>query len=420
MTETHTTARGRRVAVTGLGVLSPAGGSLEAFWETSISGRSALRRIRSLDVSAYTVTVGGEVDDSLFTDAERPGAKQTVDRAVLLGKTAAARALRDAGLKADGSEPQDVGLCLGCGAGPAQSAEAAYEGFFSQGPRGVRPRTVPRMMFNAVGAEISIGFRLVGPHSTLAAACASANMAMSRAFDLVRYGRQDRVLTGGVDMPLCATVFTGWAAMRILDPSPDPQHCCLPFHRERRGFSLGEGAAMFLFEDMEQARARGAKVYGEVCGYGENSDAVHLTRSDPERQAEAIRMALDDARIGPADVDYINAHGTATHVNDVHETQAIKIALGDEARRVPISSTKSVIGHTMGASGALELVAVLGALRAQTAPPTANLDDPDPECDLDYVPLEARPVKINVVLSNSFAFGGANSVMVFRRDEESA
>ena len=420
MTETHTTARGRRVAVTGLGVLSPAGGSLEAFWETSISGRSALRRIRSLDVSAYTVTVGGEVDDSLFTDAERPGAKQTVDRAVLLGKTAAARALRDAGLKADGSEPQDVGLCLGCGAGPAQSAEAAYEGFFSQGPRGVRPRTVPRMMFNAVGAEISIGFRLVGPHWTLAAACASANMAMSRAFDLVRYGRQDQVLTGGVDTPLCPSVFAGWSAMRILDPSPDPQHCCLPFHRERRGFSLGEGAALFLFEDFETARARGATIYAEVRGFGENSDAVHLTRSDPERQAKSIRMALADARIEPADVDYINAHGTGTQVNDVHETEAIKIALGDHARRVPISSTKSVIGHTMGASGALELVAVLGALRHQVAPPTAHLDDPDPECDLDYVPLEARPAKIDTVLSNSFAFGGANSVLVYRRVEESA
>jgi len=275
-------------------------------------------------------------------------------------------------------------------------------------------------MFNTIGAQISIDYRLTGLHFTLAAACASANMAMSRALDLIRYGNCNMALTGGVDAPLCPTAFTAWLAMRILSDSPDPQRCCLPFHRGRKGFSMGEGAAFFLFEEREHARRRGARIYAEVLGYGENSDAVHLTHSDPQREAEAIRMALDDAGIGPDQVDYINAHGTATQVNDANETQAIKLAFGKRAFGVPVSSTKSVVGHTMGASGAIELLAVLGAFEHQALPPTANLDDPDPACDLDYVPCQPRPARVDHAVSQSFAFGGANSVLVLRRYEESS
>jgi 3-oxoacyl-(acyl-carrier-protein) synthase len=263
-------------------------------------------------------------------------------------------------------------------------------------------------------------YKLTGPHMTVAAACASSNMAMSRALDMVRYGRRPMVLTGGADMPLCPTVLTAWAAMRILADSEDPQRACLPFHRRRNGFSLGEGAAMFLFEDLEHARGRGARIYAEVAGYGENSDALHITRSDPEREAACIAEALRDAGVTPDQVGYINAHGTATKVNDANETEAIKIAFGERAYRVPISSTKSVVGHTMGASGAIELAAVLGAIRNQVAPPTANLDSPDPKCDLDFVPCSPKPARIECALSNSFAFGGANSVLVVRRMEESA
>jgi len=409
----------RRVVVTGVGVLSPAGGSLDQFWETVSSGRSALRQLQYTDVSEYPVTVGGEVDNSLFTEDELPGHLKKVDRAQLLAVSVSGRALVDAGFAADSDEHKRIGLALGTGAGPTQGTEDAYLGYAKRGWRAMRPRTVPRLMFNSIGAQISLCFGLTGPHFTLAAACSSANMAMTRALDLIRYGREDMVLSGGADMPLCPTVFAAWVAMRILASSPDPQRCCLPFHRERKGFSLGEGAAMFLFEELEHARARGAKIYAEFAGYGENSDAVHITRSDPKREAETIRMALDDAGISPDDVDYINAHGTATRVNDANETQAIKLALGDHAYRVPISSTKSVVGHTMGASGAVELVTVLCALQRQIAPPTANLDDPDPECDLDFVPNEARPAKIDNVLTQSFAFGGANSVLAFRRFEES-
>ena len=420
MIDDNLRASRRRVVITGVGVLSPAGGGPDAFWETAVSGRSALRRLQYLDVSEYPVTVGGEVDDSLFAEEERPGRLKNVDRATHLGKCAAGRALRDAGFDPASPEPKRVAVIVGTGAGPTYAAEQAYLTFQRDGWRAMRPRTVPRLMFNAIGAEISIGFRLTGLHFTLAAACASSNMAMTRALDLIRYGREDVVLTGGSDDTLCPTAFSAWIAMRILDASPVPQRCCLPFHRERKGFSMGEGAAMFVFEELERARARGAKIHAEVIGYGENSDAVHITRSDPDRQAEAIRLALADAGISAEDVDYINAHGTATKVNDANETRAIKLALGEHAARVPISSTKSVVGHTMGASGAIELVAVLGAFKHQTAPPTANLDDPDPECDLDYVPCEPRRAKIDCALSQSFAFGGANSVLALRRYEEPA
>ena len=418
MTKDFERIKGHRVAITGVGLLTPAGGTLEDFWAKVTSGDSALRRVRSFDIADFPVTVAGEVDNSLFAEDERPRGKKTVDRAVLLGKTAAARALRDAGFDPESGEPLRVGLCLGCGAGPTEGAENGYTTFAIQGWRALRPRTVPRSMFNAIGAQISISYKLIGPHWTLAAACASANMAMSRAFDQVRYGRQEATLTGGVDAPVCPSIFAAWAAMRILDPSPDPQRCCLPFHRQRRGFSLSEGAAFYVFERLERAVERGARVYAEVLGYGETSDAVHLTRSDPERQAEAIAMAMADAELAPKDVDYINAHGTGTRVNDVNESKAIRLALGESADRVLVSSTKSVIGHAMGASGALELAAVLGALERQVAPPTAHLDDADPECDLDFVPCEARAAKIDVALSNSFAFGGANSTLVFRRFEE--
>ncbi|HRU06349.1 MAG TPA: beta-ketoacyl-[acyl-carrier-protein] synthase family protein [Candidatus Brocadiia bacterium] len=408
----------RRVAITGMGFLTPAGGDLDTFWAACCSGRSALRPFQNLDTTGLPVTVGGEVDNAFFAPQEMPDSLKTVDRALLLAQAAAGRALRSAGFDTASPDLQPIALALGTGAGPNESAESCYGTFFLKGPKALRPRTVTRYMFNSIAAEISLAFHLTGAQFTVAAACASANMAMARAVDLIRLGRETTVLTGGADMPLTTSCIAAWNAMRILATSPDPQRCCLPFHRQRTGFSLAEGAALFVFEEMEHAQRRGAAILAEVAGCGENCDAIHITRPDAARQADCIRLALKDAGVQPDQVDYINAHGTGTDANDATETEAIKMALGSHAKRVLISSTKSVIGHAMGASGALELVAVIAALQRQTAPPTANLDEADPACDLDYVPLKPRPAPLRIVLSNSFAFGGANSVLVLRRFEE--
>ncbi len=415
-TSTSLTTTTRRVVITGIGFLTPAGGDFETLWAALTSGRSALRRLTRIDVSQLPITIGGEVDDSLFSENERPALD--IDRALLLCRVASSRALRDANLPTDNTAPHHTGLSLGTGAGPTQTAESSYLGFAKQGWRGLRPRTVPKMMFNTISAHLAIDFGLTGPQFTLAAACASANMAMSRAVDQIRLGKVDVMLTGGTEVPICASAFGSWVAMRVLSPATDPQTCCRPFHRQRSGLSVAEGAAMFVFEEREHAIKRGAKIYAEVAGYGESNDASHMTQPNAQQQAQAIRYALHDAGCRPEDIDYINAHGTATDLNDLTETESIKLAFGEHAHRVAISSSKSVFGHALGASGALELLAILGAFQHQVLPPTANLDDPDPRCDLDYVPCVPRKAKVDIAISNSFAFGGANSVIVLKRHHQ--
>lgn len=406
----------KRVVITGMGLMTPAGGSMEEYWDCITSGRSALRKITHFDVTGFPSTIAGEVDDSLLT-GEIPQIEEDADRALLLAVHAAAKALKDADLNPSAAK-RPVGLCLGSGAGPTQAAEISYLAYSKRGVRGVRPRTVIRTMFNSLSAHLGIYFGLKGPQLTVAAACTSANSAMARAVDLVRQGRIDQILTGGAEMPVCETVVASWSAMRILSVATDPQACCLPFDKRRCGIVLAEGAALYVFEEYEHAKARGAKIYAEILGYGENNDATHITFPDPASQARAITAALEDAQCRPEDIGYINAHGTGTDANDVAESEAITTAFGEWATRVPVSSTKSVIGHGLGASGALELPAVIGALQRQMLPPTANLREIDPRCKLDYVPCAPREAAITTAISNSFAFGGANTVLVLRRPEQ--
>lgn len=406
---------GHRVVITGLGLMTPAGGSFEDYWQSITSGRAALRPITHFDAPDLPAAVGGEVDDSLFRPEEIPPPEAETDRALILASAAARRALSDAGVSPSPEGPEPLGIILGTGAGPTSSVESAYMTFARQGLRGLRPRTVIRTMFNSISAHLSIELHLRGPQMNVAAACASANIAMSRAFDQIHYGGAPWILTGGAEMPLCATVFSSWVAMRVLSRSSDPQACCLPFHRQRSGLVLAEGAAMFVFEEFEHARRRGAQIYGEILGYGENSDASHITFPDAATQAQAIHLALQASACRAEDIDYVNAHGTGTDANDLSETQAMKAAFGAHAAKLRISSTKSVLGHALGASGALELPAVLGAFKHQVVPPTANLTDIDPRCDLDYVPCQPKPARVETAISSSFAFGGANSVLVLRR-----
>ena len=408
----------RRVVITGIGILSPAGNNLEAYWRGITSGRSAIREVRLFDTRDMPIHIGGEVDQDELRDAVSPSAFQRTDRAALLGLVATERALADAGMSERAHDAPPVGVVVGSGLGPCHDAQWAYGIFHERGWKGVRPTTIPRVMFNRIASEISIKFHLTGGHHVVAAACASASLAMVEAFEAVRSGRETVVLTGGCDSPLTPSIYGAWINLRILSKNPDPTRASRPFDRLRDGLVLSEGAAMLVFEEAEYALARGATVYAEVIGAGTSSDASHITNPSAEGQTLALRRALDSAGLAPGDVDYINAHGTSTTLNDVTETRAIKLAFGQHAARIPISSTKSVIGHCMGASGALELVAAILAIRHQTLPPTVNQEEPDPECDLDYVPNTPRSARVGVALSNSFAFGGANAVLAIRAFEE--
>ena len=326
--------------------------------------------------------------------------------------------MEDAAIARDEQGRLPMAVLVGSGLGPCFHAEEVYAAFVRRGWQGVRPAAIPRVMFNVVASQISMKYKLVGGHHVVVAACASSSLAMAEAFAAVRSGREDMVLTGGCDSPFTPAMFAAWVQLKALSKNPDPARACRPFDKDRDGLVLSEGAAMLVFEEATHALERGARVYAEVIGVGTSSDACHVTQPDAEGQAVAISRALAAAGLNPSDVDYINAHGTSTLLNDVAETRAVKQALSEHARRVPLSSTKSVIGHSLGASGALEMVAAILAIRHQAVPPTVNLDEPDPECDLDYVPRTPRPAPVRVVLNNSFAFGGSNCVLVLRKFED--
>ena len=411
-------ADGRRVVITGAGLLSPAGNTLESYWQGLTCGESAIREVTLFDTGDMPTRVGGEVDQDALKAEVKATTLERTDRTVLLGIVAAGRALEDAGIPGETAAGTPVGVLVGSGLGPCFHAEEGYAAFTRRGWVGVRPATIPRLMYNVVASQITIRYGLTGGHHVVAAACTSGSLAQAEAFRAIRDGAEDVVLTGGCDSPMTPSIYGAWMNLKVLSKNPDPRRACRPFDRQRDGMVLGEGAAMFVFEEAGRALARGARVYGEVIGCGASSDATHVTRPSAEGQALAVRRALDSAGIAPEDVDYVNAHGTATMVNDPTETEAMQRALGDEARRIPISATKSVIGHPIGASGALETAAVLLAMQHQTLPPTVNLDDPDPACDLDYVPNVPRPAPVRIALNNSFGFGGANCVLVIRDFKE--
>ena len=406
--------KSRRVVVTGMDVVSPAGCTLDEYWQGITCGRSAITRVTRFDTSDLMVHTAGEIDLGPLEEEIPRASLPRPDRSIRLGLLAGKRALEDAGVLQAAQDGLRVGALMGSGLGPCDTVAVNYKAYDEQGARAVRPTAVPRSMFNCIASEASIVFRLTGSHSVTAAACASASLAMGEAYDAIIFGREDVVLTGGCDSPLTHSIYTAWANLRVLTKEADPAKAMRPFDKKRDGFVLSEGAGMLVFEELEHARARGARIYGEILGQGTSSDASHITKPSVDGQAAALKRALEFAGLVPEDVDYINAHGTSTVLNDLTETKAIKRTLGDHARNVPISSTKSVLGHTMGASAAMELVATLLAFEHQALPPTVNLTEPDPECDLDYVPNKPRSARIRVALSNSFAFGGSNSVLVVR------
>lgn len=400
----------RRVVITGLGVVSALGNTRDAFWNGVSEGRCGIDRVTLFDVSGYRSKLGGQVKDL------EPG--QTLSRRILkrmsrcdqMGLLAASEALEDSGLSWGGIDRTRFGIVVGAGAGGMSSAEYFYEGYYRKGPRRAHPIFVFPTPPNVVTDWICLEYGLQGPRSTVVTACSSSATSIGYAADLIRYGVADLALGGGSDA-LCRLTFAGFNSLRALDEVP-----CRPFDAERKGISLGEGAAFLLLEELEHALGRRARIYGEFAGYGISCDAYHMTAPDSkgEGAAKAMSFALQDAGIEPGAVGYVNAHGTGTQYNDLVETLAIKAVFGEHAFRLPISSTKSMVGHCLGSAGSIEAAATVLAIYHQIVPPTIHYEHQDKECDLDYVPNEARKQAIAVALSNSFAFGGNNTCIVLR------
>ncbi len=408
----------RRVVVTGMGAVTPFGVSVDRLWDGLVEGRSGLSAISLFDAAAFDVRIGGEIpsfDPAQYLDRR---VIKRLDRYTQLAMVAADEAFRMSGLNREREDPRRMAVIFGSGIGGLNELEEQLGRLRDKGPGKVSAFTIPKLMVNAASGNISIAYGARGNSLAVSSACASATHAMGEALEHIRRGDADVVFTGGSEAALTPLAIAAFASMRALSVrNDDPQRASRPFDRDRDGFVLAEGAGAFVFEELEHAKARSAPILGEVIGFGSSSDADHITQpsEDGEGAAAAMRIALDDARVNLEEVDYINAHGTSTPLGDIAETVAVKKVFGDVARKLVISSTKSAVGHSLGASGGVELAATLRALQNSVVPPTINLDNPDPACDLDYCPNFARDRRIRVAMSNSFGFGGHNACLVVRR-----
>ncbi len=408
----------RRVVVTGVGLVTPLGIGSEPTWEALINGRSGVGLITRFDASAYASQIAAEVKgfdvESWF---EKKQAKN-VDHFVQYAVAAAEMAWQDSGLSITEENSDRIGVITGCGMGGLPTIEEYHQVVVERGPRKITPFFIPRVIPNMVSGQISIRLGSKGPNLSQTTACAAGTHAVGEAFRHIAYGDCDVVITGGSEAVICPLAVGGFSAMKALSTRNDaPQAASRPFDRDRDGFVISEGSGMLVLEELESARSRGAKIYAEIIGYGQTSDAFHIAAppEDGEGAARCMAMALRDAGLAPDQVDYINAHGTSTPLNDLCETKAIKTVFGDHAYKLAVSSTKSMTGHMLGAAGGIEAAFTALTVFHGIIPPTINLENPDPDCDLDYVPLHAREQRIRVALSNSFGFGGTNGVLVMRQ-----
>ncbi len=410
----------RRVVVTGLGIVSPLGTGLEKNWAGLIEGRSGVRDITLFDASSSVTRIAGEVPDfnpDAFVD---PRELRRLDRFLQFALAGAQLALQDSGLELSSELAERTGVYVGSGIGGLQSIEDAHGVLLERGPRKVSPFVLPRLLINLAPGTISIRYGLKGPTLSHVSACATGTHSIGEAFRAIRYGIADVMVAGGSEAAVTPLAIAGFNALRALSRRNDAAAAASrPFDRDRDGFVLAEGAGIVVLEALETARKRGATIYCEVIGYGLTSDAHHVTQpaSGGEGAARCMRMALAEAGVNPPDVEYINAHGTSTSINDVAETVAIKSVFGEGAHSLWVSSIKSMMGHLLGAAGGVEAVATALTLYHGVVPPTINYETPDPDCDLDYVPNVARARKVNMALSNSFGFGGMNASLLFRRFE---
>ncbi len=409
-----------RVAITGLGVITSIGAGKEAFWDALRSGRCGIKRVQKFDASPYPTQFAAQLNGFDFGPYIDQKWSRRMDLTSQMAVAAAKMAVKDARLDLDQQDRQRVGVVVGTAmAGHAFMLEQ-HDVYKEKGPMRINPFTALTVFPDAPASFISIELGLYGPSFSLATACSSALDAVGYAFNAIRKGELDVILMGGAEATVFPQAFSAFCMLRAMSQrNDDPERASRPFDKERDGFVLGEGGGMLILENLDHARQRGAHVYAEIVGFGMTCDAYHMTAPEPSgRQASrAIQLALKDAGVEPADIDYINAHGTSTPLNDKTETLVIKQVFGQHAFRVPISATKSMIGHLIGAAGAVELIATTLALEHQIIPPTINYEIPDPECDLDYVPNVARKATINIALKNSFGFGGKNSALVVKRPE---
>lgn len=408
----------RRVVVTGLGIVSPVGVGVTESWSSIVAGKSGITRITRFDASPFSSQIAGEVKG--FEVGQYLAAKEArrFDTFIHYGLAAAIESIRDAGLDFDRLNREQIGACIGSGIGGLplieQTSDAVHEG----GPRKISPFFVPGTIINMISGQLSIMYGLKGPNLAVVTACTTSNHCIGEAGRLIEYGDADVMIAGGAESTVSLLGVGGFAAARALSGrNDDPAGASRPWDKDRDGFVLGEGAGVLVLEEYEHAKARGAKIYCELAGYGMSADAHHITApcEDGDGAVRCMTNAMRNAGVNRDQVDYVNAHGTSTPLGDIAETVAIKRCFGDHASKLAVSSTKSMTGHLLGAAGGIEAVFSVLAIRDQVAPPTINLQNQDPQCDLDYVPNTARPMKIDVALSNSFGFGGTNGSLVFRK-----
>ena len=411
----------QRVVVTGVGMITPLGIGVEASWNNLIAGKPGIRKITQFDASAFATQIAGEVAGFSPEDYIEPKEIKKMDRFIHFSIAAASMAINDAGLKITEQNAEKIGVIVGSGIGGLHAIEHYHSVYLEKGPRKISPFFIPMLIVNLAAGQISIKFGAKGPNSAMATACATGSHAIGDAYKIIQRGDADIMIAGGTEAVITPLGIGGFNAMKALSTrNTEPEKASRPFDAARDGFVMGEGAGILILERLEGATDRGAKVYAEIVGYGMSADAYHITSPSPggEGAARCMHMALRDSGIGPAEVDYINAHGTSTKYGDEIETNAIKTVFGEHAYKIAVSSTKSMTGHLLGAAGGVEAVVTILTIYNDIVAPTINLDSPDPECDLDYVPHQARKTTVNYALTNSFGFGGTNACLLFKKFEE--
>ena len=408
----------RRVVLTGLGAVTPLGTGVEKTWKALCEGRSGIGKISSFDATNFQTKIAGEIKDFKPEDFLEKKQVRRMDIFVHYAMASAMMAVEDSGLKVTGQNAERIGVVLGTGLGGLPALEKNHTMLMEGGPRKISTFFIPMMIANMAPGHIAIHFGMKGPNTCVVTACAAGSHAIGDSYKLIQRGDADVMVTGGTEATITPLNVGGFNAMKALTTrNEEPEKASRPFEKDRDGFVPAEGAGVIILEEMNSALERGAEIYGEIIGYGLTGDAYHMTAPDPKGDgaARCMRMALKDAGISPGDVDYINAHGTSTPLNDVIETMAIKTAFNEHSKEVVVSSTKSMTGHLLGAAGGVEAIFTVLAIRDGIIPPTINYETPDPECDLDYVPNVARQADIKVAISNSFGFGGTNATLVFRK-----
>ena len=409
----------RRVVVTGLGVVSSLGQKLPVFWDNILAGKCGIHKITSFDVSAFTCRIAAELTDFDPTPAfASPKEARHTDRFAQFATVAARQALLDSHLDLEKADRDEIGVIIGSGIGGLHTLEEQHKICLSKGPGRLSPFMIPMLISNMGSGLFSMNFDLRGPNFSTCSACATSTHAIGEAWRTIKMGDAKVMFAGGSEAVIVPLGLGGFCAMRALSlRNEDPQHASRPFDRDRDGFVMGEGAGVVALEDLDHAKARDARIYAEIAGYGNTADAHHLTAPSPQGEgaARCMRMALRSAGLNPSDISYINAHGTSTPQGDLAETQAIKAVFGSHAKKLAVSSTKGATGHMLGAAGAVEMALCVKAIECNIVPPTINLENPDPECDLDYVPNAAREMEVTAIVNNSFGFGGHNASIAARK-----